>query len=53
VLGALMRRDGLPIACEVWPGNTADVDGPLVVGEDLMAFRIRESGVDVVRPRAR
>jgi hypothetical protein len=25
VLGVLMRRDGLPIACEVWPGNTADV----------------------------
>lgn len=25
ILGLLMRRDGLPIACEVWPGNTADV----------------------------
>jgi Transposase DDE domain len=25
ILGVLMRRDGLPIACEVWPGNTADV----------------------------
>lgn len=25
ILGILMRRDGLPIACEVWPGNTADV----------------------------
>lgn len=25
VIGAVMRRDGLPVACEVWPGNTADV----------------------------
>ncbi len=25
ILGVLMRRDGLPIACEVWPGNTADL----------------------------
>jgi len=25
VVGVLMRRDGLPIGCEVWPGNTADV----------------------------
>jgi transposase len=25
VLGMVMRRDGMPIACEIWPGNTADV----------------------------
>lgn len=25
VLGVVMRRDGTPITCEVWPGNTADV----------------------------
>jgi hypothetical protein len=25
IAGLLMRRDGLPIGCEVWPGNTADV----------------------------
>lgn len=25
VLGLLLRRDGLPIGCEIWPGNTADV----------------------------
>lgn len=25
VVGVLMRRDGLPVACEIWPGNTADV----------------------------
>jgi hypothetical protein len=25
IIGVVMRRDGLPIACEIWPGNTADV----------------------------
>jgi hypothetical protein len=25
VIGVVMRKDGLPIACEIWPGNTADV----------------------------
>lgn len=25
VVGVVMRRDGFPIACEIWPGNTADV----------------------------
>jgi hypothetical protein len=25
VIGVVMRRDGLPVACEIWPGNTADV----------------------------
>lgn len=25
VVGVVMRRDGLPVACEIWPGNTADV----------------------------
>jgi hypothetical protein len=25
VIGIVMRRDGLPVACEIWPGNTADV----------------------------
>ncbi len=25
VIGVVMRRDGFPIACEIWPGNTADV----------------------------
>lgn len=25
VLGVVMRRDGLPVSCEIWPGNTADV----------------------------
>jgi transposase len=21
VVGVVMRRDGLPVACEIWPGN--------------------------------
>jgi len=25
IIGIVMRRDGVPIACEIWPGNTADV----------------------------
>jgi len=25
IIGMVMRRDGVPIACEIWPGNTADV----------------------------
>lgn len=25
VVGVVMRRDGLPVACEIWPGNTADI----------------------------
>lgn len=24
VVGVVMRRDGVPITCEIWPGNTAD-----------------------------
>lgn len=25
VVGIVMRRDGRPIACEIWPGNTSDM----------------------------
>jgi len=25
VVGVVMRRDGLPVACEIWPGNTSDM----------------------------
>ncbi len=35
VLGFLMRRDGLPIGCEIWPGNTADVTRLTVIAEVL------------------
>ena len=35
VVGVVMRRDGLPIACEIWPGNTADVTRLTVVANIL------------------
>jgi hypothetical protein len=35
VAGLLMRRDGLPIGCEVWPGNTADVTRLQVIAKVL------------------
>ena len=25
IIGVVMRRDGVPICCEIWPGNTADI----------------------------
>lgn len=25
VLGVVMRQDGVPISCEIWPGNTSDM----------------------------
>ncbi len=43
VIGVVMRRDGLPIACEIWPGNTADVTTLRPVVERLRKrFRIRK-----------
>ncbi len=43
VVGVLMRRDGLPIGCEVWPGNTADVTRLQVIAKLLLQrFDIRE-----------
>lgn len=43
VIGVVMRRDGLPVACEIWPGNTADVKTLLPVIESLKKrFRIRK-----------
>jgi hypothetical protein len=43
VLGVLMRRDGLPIACEVWPGNTADVTRLTVIADVLrQRFNIQQ-----------
>jgi hypothetical protein len=35
ILGLLMRRDGLPVGCEVWPGNTADVTRLTVISKVL------------------
>jgi hypothetical protein len=43
VVGVVMRRDGFPIACEIWPGNTADVKTLVPVVEGLKTrFRIRK-----------
>lgn len=43
VVGMLMRRDGLPIGCEVWPGNTADVTRLNEIAKLLRErFNIRE-----------
>lgn len=50
VLGVLMRRDGLPIACEVWPGNTADVTRLSVIA-DLLRERFAIGRVVVVCDR--
>jgi len=43
VVGVLMRRDGLPVGCEVWPGNTADVTRLKVIAKLLRErFDIRQ-----------
>lgn len=43
VIGVVMRRDGLPVACEVWPGNTADVTTVKPVIERLRKrFKIKK-----------
>jgi hypothetical protein len=42
VLSVVMRPNGFPIACEIWPGNTADVTTLQPVVRDLkQRFRIR------------
>jgi len=42
VIGVVMRPDGIPIACEVWPGNTSDMRTLVPVVEALRKrFRIR------------
>lgn len=50
VVGVVMRRDGFPIACEIWPGNTADVK-TLVPVADLLKKRFRIQKVVVVCDR--
>lgn len=43
ILGVVMRRDGIPISCEIWPGNTADVKTLVPILEALKKrFRIRK-----------
>jgi len=42
VVGVVMRRDGLPVCCEIWPGNMADVKTLLPVVDGLRRrFKIR------------
>jgi hypothetical protein len=42
VLGVVMRRDGIPISCEVWPGNMADVKTLVPILKALKKrFRLR------------
>jgi hypothetical protein len=43
ILGVVMRRDGIPISCEIWPGNTADVKTLIPILNALkQRFRIRK-----------
>jgi hypothetical protein len=42
VIGVVLRQDGLPVCCEVWPGNTADMKTVLPILAGLKKrFRIR------------
>ena len=43
VIGVVMRRDGVPVCCEIWPGNTTDVKTLVPVIERLKRrFQIRK-----------
>lgn len=43
IIGVVMRRDGVPITLEIWPGNTADVKTLTPILESLQQrFGIRE-----------
>lgn len=50
VVGVVMRGDGFPVACEIWPGNTADVR-TLVPVADALKKRFRIKKVVVVCDR--
>lgn len=42
VIGVVLRRDGMPVCCEIWPGNMADVKTLVpVVAALKKRFRIR------------
>ena len=49
----LLARPGVPALTtqELVAQTRATYDGPLVVGEDLMAFDVGKMGVEVIRPR--
>ena len=43
LLGVVMRRDGVPISCEIWPGNLHDAKTLLPILDGLkQRFRIRK-----------
>jgi hypothetical protein len=43
VLGVVLRRDGMPVTCEIWPGNMADAKTVVPIVETLKErFRIRK-----------
>ncbi len=43
VVGVVMRKDGTPITCEIWPGNTADVTTLVPVVKGLQGrFQIQK-----------
>ncbi|MBI2900172.1 MAG: IS1634 family transposase [Planctomycetes bacterium] len=43
VLGVVMRRDGIPVTCEIWPGNTTDARTVVPILDSLRKrFRIRD-----------
>lgn len=43
VVGVVIRKDGTPITCEIWPGNTADVTTLVPVVKRLQErFRIQK-----------
>jgi len=50
VVGAILDRDGRPICCEMWPGNTTDVK-TLVPVIDRLRFRFHIRSVCIVADR--
>lgn len=43
VIGVVMRKDGFPVCCEIWPGNTSDLTTIKPVVEALRKrFKIRK-----------
>lgn len=41
VIGLVLRKDGFPVCCEIWPGNTADMSTVVPILEGLKRrFRI-------------
>ena len=49
VVGVVLDRQGKPICCELWPGNTADVKSLMPIVERLKT-RFRRGGLHRGRP---